>query len=122
MSAGKPSVLAVIRHSPYGSSIARSALDIVLAAGAFEQPVAVLFYGAGVLQLMPNQHGEALGTKSLSKQLAALPLYDIDRIYAEADAMERYGIDSGQVPLPLEVLSAEDVHDLLAHHDHLLGL
>lgn len=116
------SIIAVIRQSPYGSSLARSALDIVLAAGAFEQSISVLLCGDGVLQLVPQQNGAALGTKTLSKQLASLPLYDIENVYAEAESIDRYNIDISLAPIPVEARASADIQSLLAQHDHVIGL
>ncbi|MFK7976360.1 MAG: sulfurtransferase complex subunit TusC [Halioglobus sp.] len=115
-------IIAVIRQSPYGSTRARTALDIVLAAAAFEQPVSVLLCGEGVLQLIPNQNGDGLGVKTMSKQLASLPLYDIEHIYAEAEAIERYGIETVNAPLPVTSIAAKEIQQLLVEHDHVIGL
>lgn len=114
--------MVVIRHSPYSSSMARTALDIVLAAGAFEQPVTVLLYGDGVLQLLPHQQSDRLGTKNHAKQLAALPLYGIEKIYADTQSLTQYGVDVALAPLPVESISGEAVQGLLSEHDHVLGL
>ncbi|MDX1735029.1 MAG: sulfurtransferase complex subunit TusC, partial [Halioglobus sp.] len=82
--------LLVIRHSPYGGSLARSAVDTALAAAAFDQPVTLLFMGDGVLQLLPGQDSKAAGMKNIGRQLASLPLYDIDKVYLDSDAAARY--------------------------------
>lgn len=116
------SIIVVVRNSPYGSSLARTALDIVLAAGAFEQSVSVLLYGDGVLQLNPQQRGDKLGTKTISKQLASLPFYDVEKVYAEANTLERYAIDLAEAPLPVEPVSPKQIQDLLARHDHVMSL
>ena len=70
----------VVRHSPYGSSLARASLDVALAAAAFEQPVKLLFMGDGVLQLLPEQDSRAIGQKNIGRLLSSLPLYDIDMV------------------------------------------
>jgi tRNA 2-thiouridine synthesizing protein C len=53
-------LLVIMRHSPYGSSIARASIDTVLAMAVFEQPVSLLFAGDGALQLLPGQDCEEL--------------------------------------------------------------
>lgn len=122
MNALDNTLLIVLRHSPYGGSLARSGLDIALAAGAFEQPVCVLFCGAGVLQLAPGQDGGAIGRKTHAKQLAALPLYDIDQCYADAQALHDYNIDTDQAPMPVTPLDDAAIHALLCRHRHVLGI
>ena len=43
--APKKTVLIVLRHSPYGSGLAKAALDTALATAAFDQAVDLLFIG-----------------------------------------------------------------------------
>ncbi|NND66731.1 MAG: sulfurtransferase TusC, partial [Halioglobus sp.] len=86
-------VLLIIRHSPYGSGLARAGVDFALACGAFEQNITLLFTGPGVLQLKDQQSGSALGLKDIGKQLASLPLYDIASVCVDADAGARYALD-----------------------------
>ena len=115
------SLLIVVRHSPYGSNLARNALDTALAAAAFEQRVALLFTGDGVLQLVPHQDGNQLGVRDMAKQLASLPLYDIDSVYVDAAAAARYQLDLDHSPVPAKALNPAAVNALLQQFDHLLG-
>jgi tRNA 2-thiouridine synthesizing protein C len=62
--AGNKSILIVLRHSPYGSSLAKASLDVAFAHAAFEQSVDLLFLGDGVLQLLPEQDSQLLGMKN----------------------------------------------------------
>lgn len=113
--------LVVIRHSPYGSSLARAALDAALAAAAFDQPVDLLFMGDGVLQLLPDQQSEGLGVKNIGRLLASLPLYGIEQVYADADAVARFGLDLGAAPVPARAVDDTAMRQLLGEYDHLLG-
>lgn len=114
-------LLVVVRHSPYGSSLARASLDVALAAAAFEQPVKLLFMGNGVLQLLPEQDSQAIGQKNIGRLLSSLPLYDIEIVYADAEAVARHGIDLGSAPLPAKALDAHAMQQLMISCDHLLG-
>lgn len=116
-----PSLLVVIRHSPYDSSLARSALDTALASAALAQPVSVLFLGEGVLQLLPNQDSRAAGLRNMGRLLSSFPLYDIERVYADTNAIVRHGIILANAPVAVIALQAEQVHALMAEHTHLLG-
>jgi tRNA 2-thiouridine synthesizing protein C len=119
--AGKKSVLIIFRHSPYGSSLAGAALDAALASAAFEQPVDLLFMGDGVLQLQANQDSQRHGIRNVGKVLASLPLYDIERVYVDAEAAGRYRLDLTTAPLATESLEPADMHQLMVAYDHLLG-
>ena len=109
--------LLVCRQPPYGSAGARAALDLAMAAAAFEQDVSLLFLGAGVSQLIAGQQSDAIGEKSLEKQLAALPLYDVDELYADADALQRYGLAASELSLPVQLLDTAGIAQLFASSD-----
>jgi tRNA 2-thiouridine synthesizing protein C len=117
----KKSVLVVIRRSPYGSSLAKASVDVVLAMAAFEQDVDVLFLGEGVLQLLPDQDSRPLGLKNIGRQLAALPLYDVSRIYVDAEATARYNLDMTEQILDTQQLAPSEIDQLMVEYDHLLG-
>lgn len=115
------SALAIIRHAPYGNSLARAAIDVSLANAAFDQPVELLFMGDGVLQLLPAQDAAALGRRNLGRLLASLPLYGIEWVYVDADAASRYQVDLEQSPVAAVPLEEAAMRALLCKHDHLLG-
>ena len=114
-------LLVVVRHSPYGSSLARASLDVALASAAFEQPVHLLFMGDGVLQLLAEQDSHAMGVKNIGRLLGSLPLYDIERVYVDAEAARRYAIDLGNTPVAASPLDAAQMRQLMVSTDHLLG-
>ncbi len=116
------SLLLVFRHSPYGEGLARAGVDLALACGAFEHPVSLLFAGAGVLQLCPRQDGNSLGLKDIGKQLASLPLYDIESVYFDAEAGTRYGVSPQDSPVPAEPLDAQALQRLLREHRQIISL
>ncbi len=116
----KKSFLIVCRRAPYGSSYAREALDAALAAAAFDQSVAMLFLGDGVAQLLAAQHGERIGQKTHDKQLSALPLYDIETLYVDAEALQARQLNAADLILPVQSLSVPEISALLAKHDVVL--
>ena len=121
MNDSKKKLLIVIRHSPYGSSLAKAALDLGLAAAAFDQTIDLLFLGDGVLQLLPEQDSHVLGVKNIGRQLASLPLYDIDSVYVEARAARSYHLDLDKAPVPTRALDTQQIQRLLDAADHTLG-
>lgn len=115
------SPLVVIRHTPYGSSMARSSLDTVLAFAAFDQPVNVLFLAEGVLQLISGQDGKAIDGKTLAKQIGSLPLYGVKTFYAEKDALERFSLSIEELPSQVCCVGKEKIRELIAAHEHVLS-
>jgi len=121
MSEQQKTVLVAVRHSPYGSSLARAALDTALAAAAFEQPLKLLFLGDGVLQLLPDQDSSAVGIKNIGKLLSSLPLYDIESVYVDRESAQRYKLDLATSPVPAAALDSQGIRELMGSCDHLLG-
>ena len=122
MSDARNSLLLIVRHSPYGSGLARAAVDLALACGAFEQEVTLLFTGAGVLQLMRQQNGNKLGLKDIGKQLASLPLYDIESVYVDAEASARYGLDLKATPVPAQAIDTAAIKSMVDRHTYVISL
>ncbi len=113
--------LIIFRRPPYGEAYAREALDMALAAAAFEQPVTLLFLGDGVAQLFRTHDSAAIGEKSLEKQLSALPLYDINTIYVDATALQRRGFAVENLSLPAQIASDTEIGALLRNNDVILN-
>jgi tRNA 2-thiouridine synthesizing protein C len=117
----RKSLLVVVRHSPYGSSLAAASLDVALASAAFEQPVDLLFIGDGVLHLQAGQESQARGLRNKGKLLASLPLYGIERVYVDADAASRYRLDLAAAPVATVALGPAEMHAQMVAYDHRLG-
>lgn len=87
-------MLIIIDQPPYGTWAGREALDMAFALAAFDQPVSLLFSGAGVNWLRETQDTSGIEQKSLEKNLAAAPIFGIEAILADRAACERYNLDS----------------------------
>lgn len=114
--------LIISRSAPYGSSAAREALELALAATLFDQPVAILLLDDGVYQLLPNQAPAAIQQKNLGAMQQALPLYDIDRIYVSARAMAERGLTPADLALPVEAISDTQLAKFLSQQDVVLNV
>lgn len=117
----KKSFLIVCRRPPYGESFAREALDVALATAAFDQAVAILFLGDAVMQLISPQHSADIGQKAHDKQLSALPLYDVDKLYVDAEALQARQLEVADLILPVQLLTATEISALFSAHDIVLG-
>ena len=114
-------ILIVCRRPPYGESFAREALDVAMASAAFDQEIALLFLDAGVTLLAKNQQPETIGDKSLEKQFAALPLYDVNELYVDADALQQYRLSQTDLSLPAQPLATGEITQLLERSDIVLN-
>lgn len=86
------SLLIISRQSPWSGTSAREALDIVLAGGAFDLPIGLLFLDDGVFQLSPEQKSAAVQQKDLTANLQALTMFGVEELYACEQSLTERGI------------------------------
>ncbi|WP_188981883.1 sulfurtransferase complex subunit TusC [Pseudomonas matsuisoli] len=115
------SMLIISRQSPWSGPTAREALDIALAGGAFDIPMAILFMDDGVFQLCAGQHAATLQQKDLTANLQALSLFGIDDLYVAQSSLAARAVQ------PVETLSVKRVSDseiatLINRYDHTITL
>lgn len=115
-------ILFIQHKAPYGSESPSETLDAALVCAAFGQAVSLLFQGDGVWQLLPEQQGQALDRKTLIAQLGALPLYDIEQVYADAASLHDRGLSAEQLGLPVTLLESEALRELLAAQEAVLRI
>lgn len=113
-------LLIIAASDPYRDLHAQELLDAMLVAATFGAEVSLLFQDAGVLQLVPDQDAERLGRRSLSRQLDALPLFDIERVYVDIHALASHGLKTFDLALPVMALDAQEMSALLAVHDQVI--
>jgi tRNA 2-thiouridine synthesizing protein C len=121
VTAGKKKLLLVNRHPPYGTNLARAALDVALAAAAFEQEIALLFLDDGVWQLLPQQDAARIESKSIQRTLMSMPLYDIDTFYASARSLRERGLEPAGLLGNTVALEPEALAAFIEAHDQVLS-
>ena len=115
----KQHILIVNQHAPYGSARAYEALDLALSSATFDQHVDLLFSGPACLQLLANQHTQAIQSKNLNKMLAALPIYGIEQLYYEQKALNRFNLNESNLIAQSKGLSDEEISALYQQADHV---
>lgn len=115
-------LLFISRHAPYGSSIAKEALDAALAASVYDQDLSLLFMDDGVFQLLQHQEPFAIAQKSFAAMLPVLPLYGIDNIYVHQESLKLRGITTDELVLEqVKLIDSCTVGKLMAEQDQLLS-
>jgi len=114
------SLLVVSRRAPWSGSSAREALDIALAAAAFDLPVALLFLDDGLFQLTTAQQPSCLQQKDLSANLKALPLFGIDSCYAAKSSLMERGLKASQVHLTVQWLDDKQIAELFSRYHQII--
>jgi len=113
--------LYVNRRAPYGSIYALESLEVVLIGAAFEQDVSLAFLGDGVYQLAKGQDTKGLEVKNFSPTFRALEDYDVTKLYVEAEALQARGLTEADLVVPVEVVSAQRMAEIMDGQDVILS-
>jgi tRNA 2-thiouridine synthesizing protein C len=113
--------LYVNRKAPYGTIYALESLEVVLIGAAFEQDVSLAFVGDGVFQLTKGQDTKALEVKNFSPTFRALEDYDVTKLYVEREALEARGLTEGDLVVPVEVVDAQRMTQIMQDQDVILS-
>jgi tRNA 2-thiouridine synthesizing protein C len=111
----------VNRKAPYGTIYALECLEVVLIAAAFDQDVSVVFVDDGVCQLKKDQDTTAIGMKNFSNTYRALDDYDVEKIYVEQESLEARGLTEDDLIIPVEVLAAAELSEIMAQQDVVIS-
>lgn len=113
------SLLVISRQAPWSGPSAREALDIVLAGGAFDLPIGLLFMDDGVFQLAPHQNARAVQQKDLSANLQALGLFGIDEVFACSHSLAERSLAT---PASAQALDSAAIAELIDRYDQVMTL
>ena len=111
----------VNRRAPYGTIFALECLEVVLISAAFEQDVSLAFMDDGVFQLKKNQDTTGIGMKNFSNTYRALDDYEVEKIYVEKESLEARGLTSDDLIIPVEVLSSEEMREMITQQDVVIS-
>jgi tRNA 2-thiouridine synthesizing protein C len=111
----------VNRRPPYGTIYALECLEVVLIAAAFDQDVSVVFVDDGVYQLKKNQDTAGIGMKNFSNTYRALDDYDVEKIYVEQESLDARGLSAEDLIIPVEVLAADSLREIMAQQDVVIS-
>lgn len=115
-------ILFVLRRAPYGSAIARDALDALLAASAYDQQLSLLFMNDGVFQLLKGQVSQEIAQKSFSSILPVLSIYGIDSVYVHQESLTERSILLDEIVIDsVQMIDSSAISNLLAQQDQLLS-
>ena len=109
------------RKAPYGTVYALESLEVVLITATFDQDVSVVFMDDGVFELAKGQNTKAIEMKNFSPTYRALDGYDVEKLYVERESMEARGLTEADLVVPVQVLSSDEMGQLMAAQDVVLS-
>ena len=115
------SLLIISRQAPWSGPSAREALDIVLAGGAFDLPIGLLFLDDGVFQLAPTQDARAVQQKDLSANLQALSIFGVDDVFVCGNSVTERGLGSLGLDT-VQLLNPEQISSIIDRYDQVITL
>jgi tRNA 2-thiouridine synthesizing protein C len=110
----------IFRQSPYQGALAKDGLEAALAAGAFEQNLAILYESDGVWQLVQEQSAQLIERKSHYKMTQALTLFGVDALFVRQSALIDRNILPEQLMPGVQCLDASGCKALLSQARHLV--
>jgi tRNA 2-thiouridine synthesizing protein C len=111
----------VNRKAPYGTIYALESLEVVLITATFDQDVSLVFIDDGVYELVKGQQTKGIGIKNFSPSYRALDGYDVEKLYVDQESMDKRGLSVSDLLVPVEVLNAQEMGQLMAQQDVILS-
>lgn len=105
-------ILVHCQRSPYSDSLARTGIELAMATAAFDQPIALLFSGDGVWQLLDDQ-APPEGTKHHGKLVSALPVFGVDALYVDEQSLLNRGLKLDDLCIQARAIDAAGIRTLL---------
>ena len=111
----------VNRKAPYGTVYALEGLEVVLITAAFDQDVTMVFVDDGVFQIKKDQETSGINMKNFSPTYRALEGYEVEKVYADKESLEARGLSADDLVIPVEILSSEQIADLMDAQDVIVS-
>ncbi len=109
------------RKAPYGSIYGHEMQETILISTAFEQDVSVVFMDDGVFLLKKGHDTATINMKNVSPAYRAFKGYDIEKLYVERESLDARGLSPNDLLVPVEVLSATELGDLMEQQDIIIS-
>ena len=74
-------ILFIMNNTPYSNNHSFELLDSAMVSAIFELKVSLLYKDEGVWNLISKQNGGLTNTKTYSKVVSGLSVYEIDNVY-----------------------------------------
>ncbi|TAM44488.1 MAG: sulfurtransferase complex subunit TusC [Gammaproteobacteria bacterium] len=113
--------LYINRKAPHGTIYALESLEVVLISAAFEQDVSLAFIDDGVYEIVKGQDTKGAEIKNFSPTYRALEGYDIEKLYVEKESMDARGLTEKDLLVPVKVLTAKEMADLMESQDVVMS-
>ncbi|NKB97812.1 MAG: hypothetical protein GKR90_04840 [Pseudomonadales bacterium] len=109
-------LLCIISNNPFEGSKVIEQLEAAMVAAVFDFDVSVLFTGNGMNCLREYQNGDLIGARSPGKLISGLDMYEINNLFACAEA-----VSSQKIPKNVQIIDLQEQRTLIEAQDFVLG-
>ena len=78
-------------------------------------------YALESLEVVKGQQTKGIGIKNFSPSYRALDGYDVEKLYVDQASLEQRGLTEKDLLVPVEVLDAQQMGQLMAQQDVILS-
>jgi tRNA 2-thiouridine synthesizing protein C len=114
-------ILFALRKPPHSGAYAQEMLDIIMTVAAFDQEVSILLLDNAVFQLKKQQKPETAGLKDTAAIFRALPIYNINTIYAEMESLQERGLSVANLNDPVIEIPRNKIGEFFKQFDLVLS-
>ena len=114
-------ILFILSKPPHSGAYAQELLDIILTAAAFDQEVSVLLLDKAMFLLKNKQNPESAGLKDTTSIIKALPVYNINTLYAEAESLTEQGLTGQDLAESVTEIPRLKIGEFLSSFDLVLN-
>ncbi len=108
-------------RAPYGSTLARDALETLLVAASYDLETTILFMGDGVFQLLNNQSPGTILQKNIGAMLQALEMYGVENILVCQEDLQERGLAGSQLLASCHPVSRSKIPGILRDQERVLN-
>ncbi len=113
-------ILFALRKPPHNGAYVQEMLDIIMTVAAFDQEVSILLFDNAVFQLKEQQQPELANLKATATIYKALPLYDINQLYAETESLQERGLSVASLAESVVAIPRAKIGDFFKQFDLVL--
>jgi tRNA 2-thiouridine synthesizing protein C len=75
----------------------------------------------GVFQINKGQDTAGVEMKNFSPTYRALEMYDVEKLFVEKESLDARGLTEDDLLVPVEVMTSEQIRDLMEDQDVILS-
>ena len=114
-------LMCIVSKPPYAGAHSLELLEAAMVGAVFDFQVSLLFRADGIWNLVPGQNGQIIGSRTISNVLRAMPTYEVEQLYACAEAVRKAGLNLSDLESNVVLVEPNEQAHLLASQHAVIG-